>query len=94
MLFRSGTFLSVVGTKRWMTKNSFMLIHQLSSSTWGKYSEVKDDMENIESLMKFIKKTYSEYTEVPEEEIDKILDHDLWWDAEKCLKMKLIDKII
>lgn len=90
----AGTFLSVVGTKRWMTKNSYMLIHQLASQTWGKYAELKDDMENIENLMNFIKKTYDKYTEVPPKEIDQILDHDLWWDAEKCLEMKLIDKII
>ena len=90
----AGTFLSVVGTKRWMTKNSYMLIHQLASMTWGKYRELKDDMENVEVLMDFIRKTYQEYTAVPEDELAQILDHDLWWGSEKCLEMKLIDKII
>jgi ATP-dependent Clp endopeptidase proteolytic subunit ClpP len=90
----AGTFLSVVGTKRWMTENSYMLIHQLTGSSRGKYSEQKDAMENIESLMEFIRETYKKYTKVPKEELDKILDHDLWWDANKCLEMKLVDKII
>jgi len=90
----AGTFLSVVGTKRWMTRNSFMLIHQLSSASWGKYRELKDDMKNCDRLMEMIKRIYNEYTSVPQEEMDKILDHDLWWDSAKCLEMKLIDKII
>jgi len=90
----AGTFLSVVGTNRWMTKNSFMLIHQLSSSTWGKYSELKDDIQNCDRLMDMIKRIYKQYTKVPDSEVDQILDHDLWWDADKCLEMKLIDKII
>ena len=35
-----------------------------------------------------------EHTQVPKKELDKILKHDLWWDAEKCLKYGLIDEII
>jgi len=90
----AATFLSVVGTKRKMTQNSYMLIHQLSSTLYGKFRELKDDMKNNEELMKMIKNVYNKYSEVPEEEIDKILDHDLWWDAETCLKYKLVDEII
>jgi len=90
----AGTFLSVVGTKRWMTKNSFMLINQLSSATWGKYKELKDDIENCDRLMDMIKSVYGKYTGVPKEELDKILEHDLWWTSDKCLEMKLIDKLI
>lgn len=90
----AATFLSVVGTKRWMTENSFMLIHQLSSITWGKYREIKDDMDNCDVLMDLIKRVYFQYTDVPENEIDQILDHDLWWDSGKCLEMGLVDKII
>ena len=35
-----------------------------------------------------------EEQKVAVDELDKILDHDLWWDAETCLNYKLIDKII
>lgn len=90
----AGTFISVVGTERKMTRNSYMLIHQLSSLTYGKYAEIKDDMKNCDELMRMIKNIYGQYTEVPAEEIDKILNHDLWWNAETCLKYKLIDEII
>ncbi len=90
----AATFISVVGTERWMTQNSYMLIHQLSSGLYGKYRDLKDDMKNSDELMKMIKNIYSKFTQVPLEEIDKILDHDLWWGAEQCLKMKLVDKII
>jgi ATP-dependent Clp protease protease subunit len=90
----AGTFLSVVGTKRWMTANSFILIHQLSSGLWGKYRELKDDMQNCDRLMDMISKVYAKYTKVPPEEISQILDHDLWWDSAKCLETKLVDKVI
>ena len=40
----AATLGAVVGNKRLMTENSYMLIHQLSSSFWGKYAEVQDEM--------------------------------------------------
>ena len=90
----AATFLSVVGTKRFMSRNSYMLIHQLSSGMWGKYEELKDDMENSENLMNVIKDIYNKHTNIPKKELDKVLKHDLWWDAETCLKYGLIDEII
>lgn len=90
----AGTFISIVGTHRWITSNSFMLIHQLSSGLWGKYKDLKDGVQNCDRFMEMIKNIYAKYTNVPPEEIDQILDHDLWWDANKCLELKLVDKII
>ena len=37
----AATIISVVGKKRFIGKNSFMLIHQLSSSSYGKFSEME-----------------------------------------------------
>jgi ATP-dependent protease ClpP protease subunit len=61
---------------------------------WGKYEELKDDMENNENLMSVIKDIYDKHTNIPKKELDKILKHDLWWDAKTCLKYGLIDEII
>ena len=82
----AGTTLSVVGNERWMHKHAYMLIHQLSSGFWGKYSEIEDEKKNCDKLMKLIKDIYGKYTKVPEKKIDELLKHDLWWDAKKCLK--------
>ena len=90
----ASTFLSVVGTKRFISKNSYMLIHQLSSQFWGKYSELEDEKQNLDLMMDMIKNTYRDYTKVPTEQIDEILKHDLFWDAETCKSLGLIDEII
>ena len=90
----AATFLSVVGTKRFISKNSYMLIHQLSSQFWGKYSELEDQKQNLDLMMDTIRNTYKEYTKVPTEQIDEILKHDLFWDAKTCLKYGLVDEII
>ena len=90
----AATFLSVVGEKRFMSRNSYMLIHQLSSQLWGKYSEIEDEKKNLDLMMETIKNVYREYTRVPMDKIDEILKHDLLWDAKQCLEYGLIDEII
>ena len=90
----AATFLSVVGSHRFMSRNSYMLIHQLSSSLWGKYSEIEDEKKNLDLMMETIKNVYREYTKVPMKKLDEILKHDLLWDAKTCLKYGLIDEII
>lgn len=90
----AATLLSLVGKKRFITKNSVMLIHQISSMHWGKYNELKDEMENTEMFMSKLKEIYGKYTKIPLEKLDEILKHDLYFDAETCLKYKMVDKII
>jgi len=90
----AATFLSVVGKKRFIKEHAFMLIHQLTGFMWGKYSEMTDSMQNFDHIMKTIKTVYKRFTKVPEEQLDGILDHDIWWDAETCLKYGLVDEII
>ena len=90
----AATFLSVVATKRFISRNSYMLIHQLSSQFWGKYSELEDEKQNLDLMMETIKRVYKEHTKVPEKKLDGILKHDLMWDAETCLEYGLIDEIV
>lgn len=90
----AGTLMSVVCDKRSITEYGFMLIHQLSSETWGKYHDIKDDVKNMDSLMDKIKLIYKKHTKIPMNEIDEILKHDIYWDAEKCLSYSLVDEII
>ena len=46
----AATFLSVVGNYRFMSRNSYMLIHQLSSSFWGTYANFEDEKQKIDLM--------------------------------------------
>ena len=90
----AATIMSVVASERYMHKHAFMLIHQLSAGSWGKYEELKDDMQNNDLIMNKIKDIYKEYTKIPSKKLDEVLKRDLWWDAKTCLEYGLIDEII
>lgn len=89
----AGTLISVVGRKRYIGKNATMLIHQLSSGFWGKFNEFQDNQKNLDQIMEQIKELYKDYTNVPHDQLDEILKHDLWWNAKKCLDFGLVDEI-
>lgn len=89
----AGTLMSVVGTKRFMRPNAYMLIHQLSSGFWGKMCEIEDDFENNKAIMDKIKTIYRNHATIPKKELSEVLKHDLWWDVAKCMKNGLVDEL-
>jgi len=89
----AATFISIVGTKRYMKPNAMMLIHQLSSAMWGKYLEFQDEMKNLDMMMEKIRAIYGTYSKVPLGKLDGILKHDLWFDLKTCLRYGLVDEV-
>ena len=89
----AGTLISVVGKKRYIRPNAHMLIHQLSSGFWGKMSEIEDDFTNNKQIMDKILDIYKKHASIPRKELNDILKHDLWWDANKCIQFGLVDEI-
>jgi ATP-dependent Clp endopeptidase proteolytic subunit ClpP len=90
----AGTFISLAGTKRLIRTNSFMLIHQLSSGFWGKYDEIKDEIENLDLFMDIIKNVYKKRSTVPAKQLDAILKKDMFWEGGACKSYGLVDEII
>jgi ATP-dependent protease ClpP protease subunit len=91
----AASLISMVGHKRYITQNSFMLIHELRSGVEGTYSNILDERENCEKIMNIIKKTYLNKTnnKLDNEFLDKILKRDLILTSEECLKYGLVDEI-
>lgn len=90
----AATLLSISGKKRFMSKNSLMLIHQLSSGNAGKYSELKDESENLDVLMDFIVNHYLSNTKLTKIELGEILRRDIWLNSSTCLRVGLVDEIL
>lgn len=90
----AATIISVVADKRVITKNSHMLIHQMSTGFWGKYNEFLDEMKNQKTLMDIMKKIYSKYTNITIKELNVCLKKDIYWTPEYCLENGLVDEIL
>ena len=90
----AATFLLLAGSKRYITPNSHILIHQISTGGfWGKYEELKDDLKHAEGLMNQLKSLYTTQCEIPEKKLNKLMKRDIFLTAEECLEFKVIHKI-
>ena len=90
----AATLISVVGKKRFITKNSLMLIHQLSASEDGKYNQLKDSIDNFDTMMNNICNIYLKNTHLNESTLAILLSHDLWLNSETAYEYGLVDEII
>ena len=90
----AATLMSVVGSKRYIHKHGFMLIHQLSGGLWGKYEDMIDDFKNSELFMNTLIQIYKEKTKIPDKTLKEMLKRDLWFDAKTCLKYGMVDEIL
>ena len=91
----AASLITVVGANRFINRHGLLLIHQLKMGIEPtKYLEIKDQIDNADTLMKIIKDIYLENSNLTPKKLDELLLHDWWLDSELCQKYGLIDIII
>lgn len=90
----AGTFILLGGHTRMIKQHSVVLIHQISTSFWGKYTEQKDDMKASKKFMKIICDMYRNYTKIPQDDLKKkLMKKDVYLTADECLKYEIVHEI-
>ena len=86
--------IAVCGDKRFMTKHSSILIHQLKAASSGKFNELKEEMSNLNLFMNNLREIFLENTKLTENELETLLFSDIWLPSEKCIEYGIVDEII
>lgn len=90
----AASLIAICGDKRYMTLHSTMLIHQIKSSSAGKFNEMKDEMDNLNFFMNNLREIYLTNTNIDEIELNKLLETDIWLPSKKCIDLGFVDEII
>lgn len=91
----AASLVTVVGAQRFINRYGVILIHQLKMGIEpSKYLEIKDQTENADTLMQLIKEIYLENTNLNNNKLDELLQHDWWLNSTLCKKYGLVDIII
>jgi ATP-dependent Clp protease, protease subunit len=83
----AATLPFLVGTQRYMTPNSKILIHQLRSGTSGTYKEIQDSHYNNSLYMNDIRKIYLKETKLTKKKLEELLDKDIYLTASECKRL-------
>ena len=90
----AGTFISIMGKRRFIDENAMMLIHQLSAEISGNHEEIKEDVQNAEMQMEIIRRLYVNRTKMKEKKVEQCLKRDIWFNAKTAKTLGLVDEII
>lgn len=89
-----GGILLQAGDERIMGKNAFMLIHEISSFSAGKFSEMEDELKFIKQLQDKALDILAAKSQLTKAQIRlKWKKLDWWFPAETALELGFVDKI-
>lgn len=80
--------------KRFIGKNSHILLHQISTCSCGQIEDAERDIEFAKKLNEQILTILAKNTGKKKEDIRKDMDRDLWLNAKEALAYGLVDKIL
>lgn len=91
-----GAFLLSSGTKgkRFILPNAKTMIHQPSSGTRGKVTDMEIDLKEGLALKRRLNEILAKNTGQPLKKVEKDSDRDYWMTAEESVKYGLVDKIV
>ncbi len=91
-----GAFLLSSGTKgkRFLLPNSKVMIHQPSSGTRGKVTDMEIDLQESIRVRKLLNDILAHNTGQKLSQIEKDVDRDYWMTAEEAVKYGIVDKIL
>jgi ATP-dependent protease ClpP protease subunit len=90
----AGTLISLAGEKRFISRNAYMLLHELRSGIWGKMSSIEEEVENLKKIMAHITNYYMDKTNMPRKTLDRLLSKDVIWNADECVKKGVADSVM
>jgi ATP-dependent Clp protease protease subunit len=79
--------------KRIITKNSTLMLHQLSAFTFGKLSEINDDVGFYNKLQDRLSAVVKNSSNLDDDKIAQIMSRESYFDADAALELNLVDEI-
>jgi len=90
----ASTLISISCHKRFIRKNSIMLVHQIRSWFGGTYENFVDENKNLELLTNTVRNLYLQNTKFEEDVLNELLKRDIYLNADDAIKYGLADEII
>ncbi|MEM2973009.1 MAG: ATP-dependent Clp protease proteolytic subunit [Candidatus Caldarchaeum sp.] len=89
------SIISQAGTVRRISKHSWFMVHEPSSFSWGKMSDMKDEAELLKKLHKQLMSILAERSILTEKQItERCARRDWWLSAEESIHFGFFDELV
>lgn len=88
------SLIVMCGKKIYAHKNSFIMIHNPSTFSWGDEKEMERRKNQLEMIKKSIVQAYVDRTGLDENEIVSMMDDETWMNAEDAKEKGFVDEVI
>lgn len=89
----AGTIMSVVAHNRHMTENAFAMIHELSTGSSGKYTQLLSMADFIKSMHQKLVNIYIKHTGININKLESLLQKESWFDADAYKELGFVDEV-
>jgi ATP-dependent protease ClpP protease subunit len=89
----AATIISMACSQRYIQPSAFMMIHEVSSIAWGKYSDIQDEINVLDMLMERLITFYQENSKMKRGKIKELLSRNSWFNSKQVINLGLADKI-
>jgi ATP-dependent Clp protease, protease subunit len=90
----AATLMTMACAKRFSLPHTYFLIHQLTGSLWGKFTDMEDDMVINKKLMDDMITFYVAHSSMKRKQVKDLLSRESWLNAEEALELGIIDEIL
>ena len=91
-----GQMLLISGTKgkRFITPNARVLMHEISSGTFGKLADMEVDINETKALKKIVEDLILKYTKINKADLSKYMVRDSFFSAQEAIKLGMVDHMV
>lgn len=90
----SASFIAMAGDTVEMSPTAMMMIHLPSTIDWGDKKDFQKTIARLEEVEAAIINAYELKTELPRDEIAKMMEEELWMNAYRAKELGFIDKVL
>lgn len=90
----AATLPLMAATNRQMCPHATLLVHAITSYySWGSFKpkQLKEESDNLETLMKILKSIYRRHCKIKDKNLEKLLEKDKLLTFEDCMKFGFVD---
>lgn len=90
----AGAFLLATGDKRFAYPNSRIMLHEMSTGTWGKYHDVGEWHKEMQRVHSQYLTILAEHTGLEYGELEELLKIDYWLSPTEAKELGVVDYIV